>query len=181
MTCIIKVIESNTELIKIIINVMTGIISLGFGFYKWHTMRVEKKKEKEDKYKEKCKKDAQIAAIIYESITEIEHYIKHDRSSANIYVSPNWEESLKKCDFLTTEERGLVRNIHIEAEKFYDDWEKRNENGIYRRKEDIPSYQELQKKFFERYYNNIYNTDKHTKEYDNLLKKLEKCISENKS
>ena len=110
-----------------------------------------RRKEEQERQKiaeeKKNKDDARIAIIIYENITGIENYIKHNHSSDNMYISSNWEKSLEKCDFLTPKERELVRKIYIEAKNFHDNWAKRNEDGIYRSKADVPSYQELQKFF----------------------------------
>lgn len=147
---------------KEIIGALGGLIGI---IWKWRSERTKNKKEK-----------IFIATTLYESIKEIENYVKSERGSANIRISHEWESVLGKCNFLSEEERCLVREIHVTAEKFHDSYKERGKPGCWGIwKDDFPGYNDLKNIFFKNYSTykgTFYEYNKYKEEYANLLKKL---------
>lgn len=123
-------------------------------------------------YKIQSKKQERFAAsVLYNDLMSIERYLKKERSSVNLRYSDNWQNLVSNCIFLTDESLDLIYMIYDEAYKFNYTY-KCKEGGVVM-KEDIPSYEKLQKIMFDAE-NGYIDSLKHSVKYEMLIQTLRK-------
>lgn len=122
--------------------------------------------------REKRSQERFSSAILYNDLRSIERYLAHERSSVNLRYSDDWQHMVAKCRFLREDEVEKIYTIYDEAYNYNYRYKLIEQTGSVR-KEDIGSYEKMQREIFDTS-NGYINLEKNSNHYEELITDLQK-------